>query len=859
MSDAPRPTDELLARVQRRLFAPVASVPVRRRYELTEKLGEGGMGVVWRAWDPALDRPLAVKVMRTASPEMHARLLAEGRALARLSHPHVVQIYEVDDSDGEVSLVMEYIRGQTLRAWAHGQAWSAVLRVCVAAGEGLAAAHAGGLAHRDFKPENVLVDDQGRAKVLDFGLARRLDDAPLMPRPDSLAPAPSGASPTLTRTGAVVGTPAYMAPEQAQGRGGGARADQFSYCVSVFEVLYGLRPHAGAGRQLRDDMDRGRVVTAPADSPVPPRIYAVLRRGLDPDPTRRWPEMSALLAALTVDPSQARARRRRLGALVVAAAMFGAWVSDGSSSAPCSGAADQLVGAWDPERRAALRQAIAATGAPFAGESANAVVAALDAYADRWTHGHTDACEATRVRGEQSEAQLDTRMRCLADRRLELRTMVDVLGQTDAAHAAAVVSAAQRLPDVDSCADPRALSSAAPPPPLELRADVARQRQRLAQVQALRDADRSREGYYLAEALRLAVRDVGDPSLVAEVDYQAGFLATRQAHNSAGEALLLRSYLAAERLGMSELARDAAGSLADNIGHAQERVAEGERWASVAEAKAQRLGHPVALGRVMAVRANMAAARGARAEALAYDREAVLQLARSLGPSHLDVAAVRTNLGISLAANGDRDGALAELRQALAAIESSLGPQHPSTAAIYNEFGKIAAQQRRFDEAREYFDHALTVWSRSLAPDHPDVALALRNLGATERRLGHRAQALQYLTRALAARESRLGATHSETISAVLALADLQSDQGRQGEALLGYTRVIAVREQKYGPGSVELVGPLLGLARVHEVRGELAQALHLAERAEAISRTHAHEGSREQLSDLLDRLRGEP
>ena len=848
-------SDDLLARVQRRLFAAdtdTPSSPGRRRYELEEKLGEGGMGVVWRARDPALDRPLAVKVMRTASPEMHARLLAEGRALARLSHPHVVQIYEVDDRDGEVSLVMEYIHGQTLRAWARGRPWQAVVRVCVEAGEGLAAAHACGLAHRDFKPDNVLVDSSGRAKVLDFGLARRLDD-PTPPQPGRAADPDAPAD--LTRTGALVGTPAYMAPEQARGRPGGAAADQFSFCVSVYELLYGVRPFAGAGRQLRDDREHGRRTPPPLATAVPPRVLGVLLRGLDPDPSRRWPNMPALLHALTHDPSHARARRRRLGALLLAAAALGSW-SSSPGRARCSGAADKLVGVWDEPRRDELRRTIEATGAPFARESAAAVIAALDEHAARWVRGHTDACEATHVRGEQSGAALDLRMRCLAGRLVELRSTVDVLRETDARSAPDVLLAAQRLPGVDTCADPTALASAGPPPALPRRGEVERAHARLAQVRALRDAGRLPEGHRLAEAVLHAARELGHPPLLAAAELHAGELATRQGHHAQGEALLLASYYAAERLGMTELARDASWRLADNVGYAQERVAEGERWVDVAEAKTLHLGDPVVLGRLQSLRATLASTRNAPAEALRYDRAAVAQLEQALGPGHIDVATARMNLGISLLAADDPRAASAALNAALATLEPSLGPQHPRIAALVNELGKVAATAKEWEKARAHFERALAVWSRAYEPDHPDIALALKNLAVVEHRTGRPALALQHLARALAAREARLGATHSETIATVQAIATIQREQGRLDEALRGHTRVLAVREQKFGPADRTLLPPLLGLAQIHEQRGELASARRLAARAEAVRATLGVDAQFPELAALLVRLR---
>lgn len=311
--------DEVLERVHRRLFAGAVPDDISwGRYEILEKIGEGGMGVVWLARDPKLDRTLALKVVRTASPRTHARLLAEGRALARVSHPNVVQIFEVVESEGQVALAMEYVQGRTLLEWARGAAWPAILEVLVQAGRGLAAAHARGIAHRDFKPDNVLVDAEGRARVVDFGLARDVEQGT---GESQLLVTPGGDPVEPTQTGAIHGTPAYMSPEQSEGKRGDARSDQYSFCVTAFEALCGARPISGFGDELRRNVIAGRRSPPPADSSAPASLLAVLDRGLAVDPAVRWPDMSALLAALEDAP------RRPLAVKVFAALVAVAFVA----------------------------------------------------------------------------------------------------------------------------------------------------------------------------------------------------------------------------------------------------------------------------------------------------------------------------------------------------------------------------------------------------------------------------------------------------------------------------------------------------------------------------------------------------
>src|SRR5690606_32000265 len=236
-------------------------------YVLLDKLGEGGMGVVFAAYDRALDRKVAIKLLRATGDEAQRRLIREAQAMARLSHPNVVQIYEIGelDDDGStraavlagdgsrpVFIVMEFIDGQTLSAWRRQRRPSIaeILAVFDAAGRGLAAAHRKGLVHRDFKPDNVMIRSDARVVVMDFGLARERSELDGQPRAPVLDDAVAGHSTSelsidLTATGALLGTPAYMSPEQFAGAATDAKTDQFSFCVALWEALHGSRPFAG--------------------------------------------------------------------------------------------------------------------------------------------------------------------------------------------------------------------------------------------------------------------------------------------------------------------------------------------------------------------------------------------------------------------------------------------------------------------------------------------------------------------------------------------------------------------------------------------------------------------------------------
>jgi serine/threonine-protein kinase len=286
------------------------------------------MGVVYAAEDPRLGRQVALKLLRPlgggAGAEARARLLREAQAMARLSHPNVLPLFELGTADGRDFLAMEWVEGTTLDGWLRERErpWREILQLLLAAGAGLAAAHRAGLVHRDFKPGNVLVDRDGRARVTDFGLASH---GPVKDAPASAEASDGALEPRLTRAGAVPGTPAYMSPEQRAGRPVDARSDQYSFCVTLHEALHGERPpRPGA------TAEKGPRARKPR---LPGHVRTALARGLAAEPEDRFPSMDALLAALSAPPSRGRA-------LPVALVLLGAGVGVLLWRAPTSPAED---------------------------------------------------------------------------------------------------------------------------------------------------------------------------------------------------------------------------------------------------------------------------------------------------------------------------------------------------------------------------------------------------------------------------------------------------------------------------------------------------------------------------------------
>ncbi len=300
---APLELERLRGAVRATLFDRPAVLPTVGRYTLLRCIGHGGMGIVYAARDEELGREVAIKVLRAElAREDDQRLAHEARALARLSHPNVVCVFDVGIHEGQRFIAMEYILGDNLRRWlAAPRSLGEVLRVFVGAGRGLHAAHTVGLVHRDFKPDNVLVGDDGRPRVLDFGLARP-PDAPRPGEPPRPPVLPAGIDPfgtALTSAGQVLGTPAYMAPEQYLGEPADARSDQFSFAVALYHAVYGERPFAGEDpHELALSIVRGRLQPVAPRYSVPGWLEQLLERALRVDPAQRFASMDALVAVL---------------------------------------------------------------------------------------------------------------------------------------------------------------------------------------------------------------------------------------------------------------------------------------------------------------------------------------------------------------------------------------------------------------------------------------------------------------------------------------------------------------------------------------------------------------------------------
>jgi len=533
---------------------------VVNRFVILDVVGRGGMGVVYAAYDPELDRKIALKLVRPNRPGAgEGQLLREAQAIARLSHPNVVAVYDVGTHLHQVFLAMELVEGRSLGRWLAETPRSVreILDVFIAAGRGLAAAHAAGVVHRDFKPDNVLIGHDGRVRVADFGVARRFESPGEEPpeRPDLPEEARSArstmAAAEATRWGVAVGTVPYMAPEQLRRGTADARSDQFAFCIALFEALYGERPFAGQGAfDLALAMESGELRTPnPAVRRVPAWVRLVLARGLAFDPAARFPSMDELLAALSRDPAAARRRLWGIAAAVAVLLVAGLGLRELAlrRARVCAGGEAKVAELWNPERKAAVHTAFRATGLPFAEGTWTGVERALDRYAEGWAGMHREACEATRVRGEQSEALLDRRMFCLDQRLRDAGALIDLFSHADGAVVEKSVAASADLPALASCADLSALNARVPPPTdPKVRQAVRKIGQEVAVARASAAAGRYAVGLDPARRAAAAAEKIAYPPLRAEALVVRGGLEERTEDFAAARATLHDAWWIAE-------------------------------------------------------------------------------------------------------------------------------------------------------------------------------------------------------------------------------------------------------------------------------------------------------------------------
>jgi tetratricopeptide (TPR) repeat protein len=640
-----------------------------------------------------------------------------------------------------------------------------------------------------------MVTSDGQVRVMDFGLARQIGQVPDAAAAAQAAEARAAEerastsgrylSIKLTQTGSLLGTPAYMAPEQFSALAGDARTDQFSFCVALFEGLYGGRPFPGDTLvNLMANVAAGEVAEPPPSSRVPKWIRKVLLRGLRVEPDQRFPSMDALLTALRTDPT---VRPRRVVAVVAwlafaVALAVGVRRVSGTTQALCKGGAQRWAGIWEPSastpasaspRKEGIRRAFAGSGRSYAEQAFAEVTRVLDQYTARWIAMYTDACEATHLRGEQSAEVLDLRMSCLQERLASARALTDLFSSADRAVVENAVAAAGALPGLDRCADVTLLRAVVQPPRDEAtRARVEALRAERARLVALRDAGHCADAERMAGGLIADVRRAGYAPLLAETLNAAGSLADVCIDMARGLERFHEAYAVGLASHHDEAAAEAATEIGDFLVTRGNQIETGAEWLAIGQAMVDRIGgHPLLEAWLLAAHASILTNEGKLAEALAALERSRQAKERILGDSHIDVLSSTLNIGNLLELSGRHEEALAADRSARLTMARVVGPDHPRVAMVWANEGEALNSLGRHAEARVAFEHALDIWRRSGA-DPYFTSFGLTGLGRAYLGEERAADALPPLEEALRIRvERRMDAEHLGEVRFALARA----------------------------------------------------------------------------------------
>ncbi|MEM7155476.1 MAG: serine/threonine-protein kinase [Myxococcota bacterium] len=850
------------------------------RYTVLQLLGKGGMGLVYGAYDPELDRRVAVKVLRGEQRRSKAtiarqRLVREAQAMAKLSHPNVVAVHDVGTVDDEVFVAMEFVDGTDLDGWLRARTRTVpeIVKVFAQAGRGLAAAHAAGMVHRDFKPANVLIDRKGRAKVTDFGLVRT-HGGPLEIPTDPISGAEPQTINSLTDGAAMIGTPAFMAPEQHAREDVDARTDQFGFCVSLYRALYGEHPFGGESLpELVSAVTRGARKDPPARNDVPSAVRRVVMRGLERDPMLRWPSMETLLDALLVDPAKRRLRWilgtagvLALGGIVALAVR--PRPEPAAPAPPCEGADAEMDAIWSADRDDAIARAFATTGEPHAPALWSRSAAIIGDYEERWRRSARDACEATRVRGEQSDLMFDLRRECLGRRLDELHARLDLLETADSSILDHSFALAGSLTPIDVCEDTERLRQTVPPPDdpdRAKRAEILRSQIESLRVQSI--AGRDAEIVDEAEALvtRAAELDyaplAGEARLLAaEVHIDLGHwdraallfeLAARDAAEGHDDQLLARIWVHMPHL----------------LGYQQANAQAAELGSAIARAALARIDRPDRLVALYEQGLGTTAFRqGDNTKARKHYEEALRHLGDDDGSS-LQRAVLINNLAVLRMNGGDYDAARGLYEQSLELRRGITRPGHPQIGEIYQNLSSVAAYQGDFHtayghletalsiaraaepeggprvmgmvvnqthvlhqlgrdkEARASIEEALAISERLFGKGHPSNLVTWANLAAIERDSGNLQAAREAADKAMKAGVAALGPDHHDLGFLIFEQGAVAMVAGQLDEARASFNEAKTKLEKGYGSDHPQLAGILLWLARLDLQVGAMSAA----------------------------------
>ncbi|MEM6995941.1 MAG: serine/threonine-protein kinase [Myxococcota bacterium] len=863
--------EDMAERVRARLFSGEARPQTIGPFEVLERIGSGGMGEVFAARDPRLERRVALKVLRRASlrrgasEQIEQRLRREARALAQLDHPNIVRVFDVGVHDGQLYMAMELVSGQTLRKWLAEapRTWREVIDVFAQVGTALGVAHDSGLVHRDVKPDNVVVDAHGRARVLDFGLALAFRAGPTpdpTPSPTNGAAPDPGPTPT-PRTRGLVGTPGYMAPEQYLRHEPDPATDQFSFCVSFYEALYGRPPlPRDSFATARVATVAGRIDPPPADA-APAWLTRIVMRGLSLEPGDRWPSMETLTAALARGTTRGARIRQRVwlaaGAGLVASAVLVAMPDEPRCPTPV----ELLEDTWSGARQRLIAERFEAT-ASYGPALWAQLQPTLDAYAQDLVAGMDAVC-----RQPEQGLRADQRMACFREHEGNLETALALLESADARTVAVAHTLVAELPPTTRCTEARYDHDAPTPQAEALHGRIARLRTRLS-------AGRYREAEAESLAIVEAARGIDDEALLAAALVVRGKQRLESGHPFAARTVLEEAYFSAARASMDALAGEAATDLVHAALEAGEGLERGLQWARHGHAALDSAGRPRDLALLLISEAHLLREVGRLDDAVAASERAVRVLTRDggemttpvasahevlatvlsdagrypeaeehyaaalegfsnqLGPQHPMTAAATANLGTLLQRQGRPAEAETLHRRALQARRALLRPDHPSVIGGLINLGTVIYLQDRNEEAKALFQEVETLVADGDMVDHPDFAWALNNLGTLQWQTGQFREGEASLTRARRIFEGAYGPDHPAVAGTCNNLGLLAMAEGRLSDAHVLFDQSIGIYRDVNGPEHPEVANLSGNLARLAMAEGELPTAVELSQEA---------------------------
>ncbi|MEL7370190.1 MAG: serine/threonine-protein kinase [Myxococcota bacterium] len=771
-------------------------------YAILEEIGSGGMGVVYKAYDLELDRRFALKVVRRGGSEAAKRIRREAQAMARLSHPNVITVYGVHTlADDEVVIAMEYFAGVSLRKWLAARPdldWGTIQRVFIQAGAGLAAAHEAGLIHRDFKPDNLLVTDDGRVKVIDFGLVSAVGESGVRPETES----GDAFDPSLTRTGAYIGTPAYMAPEHYDSGVVDSRTDQFAFCVTLFESVYGKHPFSVQSPQaLKEKVLSGDIEFPERRRGVPRLVEILLRRGLSTNPDERFVSMRDLIAALErATEAPPWYRKRAAWAAVAVAALTTVLLVP--HEPPCPTPTEAFTDFWSPQVKAGIRRAFRATGLRYADDAWAKAMPRLDAFATSWRAMHVESCQATRVRHEQTAHVRSLRQVCLQEQKEMFRSVIDLLSAATLKTVDRSAELSARL-SVERCGDVAALLAVAPPENVAVAASATNIRNALMLAQAQYEIGAYEEGLAASEA---AVRDAeaaGYPVVVGEAQYWRGRFLSRTGDYAGSAAALERAYRVALEANHLNLAADASRELTWVVGYYLAKPEQGFQWSISARGLARlRDARGLREARSLARLGKLEAFMGRSRDAQTHLQQSEALFRRHLDDAHPDLSTVVMDLGTSFFGEGRYREALVHYRRGLALRRSAYGARHVRVGDAHQNVGIALLNLESLTEAERSLELARDIYARSGKGPTYEEGMLFHNLAQIARRRGQIPLAIERYSRSLQILQDKLGVDHPRTSTPLRGLGDAKLAAGDVSAAVQHLERAVQLSSgEGHDPG----------------------------------------------------------